>query len=172
VRALSSNTNPKPRMSLFASDQILIVERLCLHSQSRGKRLGPYRFNELHRLWRTCDLWFAAVLCMSDIDFFQLSPITPHPRASSQRTAESMCSSEARPSASVCGIAPVGVVLSLSIAICAPGCDRGNCFLPGECLCDAHFTGDLCDECSFGWTGTDCDQGRISPFCSILDPSI
>jgi hypothetical protein len=49
--------------------------------------------------------------------------------------------------------------LLLIIAICAPGCSRGSCFLPGECICEEHWTGPLCDKCSFGWGGADCSQG-------------
>ena len=51
------------------------------------------------------------------------------------------------------------------LAICKPGCDRGSCFLPGECNCDGNFSGELCNECAAGWTSADCTQGALIMFC-------
>ncbi len=53
-------------------------------------------------------------------------------------------------------------------AICKPGCQRGSCFVPGECICAPGFTGELCDECSEGWAGDDCSQGHHRCFVSSL----
>ena len=51
--------------------------------------------------------------------------------------------------------------------ICRQGCSHGWCSIPGECRCDAHYTGVLCDSCLSGWTGANCTQG----LCSKKRPS-
>jgi hypothetical protein len=99
-------------------------------------------------------------ICLIRFICSQPSPTSLASRVSLQDTAVSMSLFGARRSANVC-LSSVLRVSSLITAICAPGCDHGSCFLPGECSCDDHFTGDLCDVCAFGWSGPDCAKGAI-----------
>ena len=45
------------------------------------------------------------------------------------------------------------------IAICAAGClsGRGTCTIPDGCDCTQRWNGTLCNVCSRGWTGANCD---------------